>query len=102
MLTVPTAVFERTAAGTPFSPEFDDIYHSSQGGVEQSRQVFIAGNRLPERWKGRDGFVVLETGFGIGLNFLTTWQEWRRDKGRPQRLHFISVEHRPLARAGLE
>ena len=35
------------------------------------------GNGLPGRWAGRDRFVVLETGFGLGLNFLATWRAWR-------------------------
>jgi len=58
--------------------------------------VFLAGNGLPGRWEGRDAFVVLETGFGLGLNFLATWDAWRRDAARPRRLHFVSVESRPF------
>jgi len=57
-------------------------------GGRAARHVFLAGNRLPERWAGRERFVILETGFGIGLNFLATWQAWRRDPARCGRLHF--------------
>lgn len=102
MLTVPTATLERNAAGVPFSSEFDDIYHSASGGLAQARHVFIGGNRLPERWFRRDSFVILETGFGIGLNFLASWDAWRADSARPRRLHFVSVEHRPFGRKDLE
>jgi tRNA 5-methylaminomethyl-2-thiouridine biosynthesis bifunctional protein len=63
--------------------------------------VFLAGNGLPGRWQGRDAFVVLETGFGLGLNFLATWDAWRRDAARPRRLHFVSVESRPFGRDDL-
>jgi len=63
--------------------------------------VFLEGNGLPRRWQGRGAFVVLETGFGLGLNFLATWEAWRADASRPRRLHFVSVEGRPLARADL-
>lgn len=101
MLTVPTASLERNAAGVPFSSEFDDIYHSAAGGLAQARHVFLGGNHLAERWRGRDAFVILETGFGIGLNFLAAWDAWRADGARPRRLHFVSVEHRPFARADL-
>jgi tRNA 5-methylaminomethyl-2-thiouridine biosynthesis bifunctional protein len=99
---IPTATLERTADGTPFSPEYGDIYHPSQGGLAQARHVFLAGNGLPARWGGRERFVVAETGFGLGLNFLATWHAWRGDSGRPGRLHFISVEHRPFTRADLD
>src|SRR5258706_2849311 len=101
MLAVPTATLARSGDGTAFSDEFQDIYHSTHGGLAQSRHVFLAGNRLPERWRGRDAFVVLETGFGLGLNFLAAWDAWRADPARARRLHFVSVESRPLARADL-
>lgn len=101
MLTVPQARLERAADGTPFSSEFQDVYHSTGGGLAQARHVFLGGNRLPQRWAHRDAFVILETGFGLGLNFLAAWQAWREDSARPRRLHFVSVEHRPLSREDL-
>jgi len=87
---------ERDAEGLPRSPEFGDVYHPRQGALAQARQVFLAGNGLPARWRGREQFVVLETGFGLGNNFLATWQAWRDDPERSDRLHFISIEARPL------
>jgi tRNA 5-methylaminomethyl-2-thiouridine biosynthesis bifunctional protein len=85
--------------GVPFSEDFDDLYHNAQGGgVAKKRHVFLAGNGLPERWAGRRRFVVLETGFGLGLNFLVTWQAWRRDPRRCERLHFVSFEKHPFTR----
>src|SRR6478752_9389571 len=101
-VTVPTAQLERAPDGTPWSPEFEDLYHSAQGGLEQARHVFLQGNGLPDRWRGRDAFVILETGFGLGLNFLAAWDAWRADASRPSRLHFISVESRPLDAKDLE
>jgi len=96
-VTLPTARVERTPDGTPFSSEFQDIYHSERGGLAQARHVFLAGNGLPERWRGRASFTIVETGFGLGLNFLAAWDAWRADAARPSRLHFISVESRPLS-----
>lgn len=101
MITVPTAVLERSPGGTPYSRQFDDVYHSSQGGLEQARHVFLGGNGLPQRWRGRDAFVILETGFGLGVNFLAAWHAWRGDPERPRRLHFVSVESHPFARGDL-
>src|SRR6476661_900913 len=100
-VTVPTAHLERTPGGTPFSSEFGDIYHSADGGPAQARHVFLDGNALPTRWQGRESFVIVETGFGLGLNFLATWQAWRDDPRRSRRLHFVSVERAPFSRADL-
>ena len=81
--------------GTPYSPACDDVYHSAHGGLAQARHVFLAGNGLPARWIGPERFVILETGFGLGLNFLATWQAWRESKAGG-RLHFVSVEKHPF------
>lgn len=85
--------------GTPFSRAFGDLYHAVDGGphhgIGQARHVFLAGNGLPERWKGAERFVVFETGFGLGLNFLATLQAWRRDPGK--KLHYVAVEKHPFS-----
>ncbi|MDD5247775.1 MAG: bifunctional tRNA (5-methylaminomethyl-2-thiouridine)(34)-methyltransferase MnmD/FAD-dependent 5-carboxymethylaminomethyl-2-thiouridine(34) oxidoreductase MnmC [Rhodocyclaceae bacterium] len=106
MAYAPIVPAERAFAtdGTPYSPAYDDVYHSASGGLAQARHVFIAGNGLrgdDARWRGRESFVILETGFGLGLNFLATWQAWRDDPARPRRLHFVSVEKHPFRRDDL-
>lgn len=83
--------------GTPFSEAYGDVYHSAAGGLAQARWVFVAGNRLPQRWQQRESFTIVETGFGIGLNFLATWLAWRTDPQRCGRLHFVSTELHPFA-----
>ena len=60
------------ADGTPFSEECGDGDHSTEGAWAQAQHVFLQGNGLPQRWRGRRLFTVLETGFGIGLSFLAT------------------------------
>ena len=85
------------AEGAPFSAAYGDVYHSAEGGPAQARHVFLAGNGLPARWRGRSRFVILETGFGFGLNFLATWQAWRRDPERCGKLHFVSIEKHPFS-----
>lgn len=82
--------------GTPYSDVFDDAYLPVDGALERARQVFLGGNGLPQRWQGREQFVIVETGFGLGLNFLATWAAWRDDPQRPKRLHFVSVEKFPF------
>ena len=83
--------------GSPYSPEYGDIYHSIVGSLAQSQHVFLQGNGLPGRWQGRRAFTVLETGFGMGINFLTTWAAWRADPVRSERLHFVSIEKHPFS-----
>ena len=88
--------------GTPFSPAYDDVYHSAGGGLAQAQHVFLKGNGLPRRWRQRRGFTVLETGFGFGLSFLATWRAWREDPARCERLHFVSIEKHPFQGEDLE
>jgi tRNA 5-methylaminomethyl-2-thiouridine biosynthesis bifunctional protein len=35
------------SAGTPYSPEYGDVYHSADSGPGQARHVFLGGNDLP-------------------------------------------------------
>lgn len=88
--------------GTPYSEEFGDLYHSAEGGLAQAHHVFLQGNGLPGRWRGRRAFTILETGFGFGLSFLATWRAWRDDPARCERLHFVSIEKHPFELPSLE
>ena len=85
--------------GTPVARGFNDVYFSTADGLEETRAVFLAGCGLPARWAGRERFVVAETGFGTGLNFLALWQLWRAHRPGPNaHLHFVSFEGFPLHR----
>jgi tRNA U34 5-methylaminomethyl-2-thiouridine-forming methyltransferase MnmC len=83
--------------GTAFSPRHDDVYHSAAGALAQARHVFMHSNGLPERWRARHAFTVLETGFGMGINFLATWAAWRDDPQRSDTLEFVSIEKHPFS-----
>ena len=95
MTHTPVEPLQWQADGSPFSPRFGDVYRSRSGALAQARQVFAGGCDLPQAWHKRSCFAVLETGFGLGLNFLTTWALWRSDPERCERLRFISVEAHP-------
>ena len=84
------------AAGLPYSPLYDDVYHTATDPWVQAQQVFMGCNGLPGRWQGRGRFVILETGFGLGNNFLATWAAWRADPQRCSHLFFISIEKHPV------
>lgn len=95
------AVVGFDAQGRLYSPAYGDVYHSPSGALGQAEQVFLRGNGLPERWRGRGAFTVCETGFGLGLNFLALWRAWRDDPQRPRRLHMVSLEAHPFGREDL-
>ena len=84
--------------GTPYSPRFGDRYRSEAGrSLAQAREVFLAGCGLPAAWAGSPDWCILETGFGLGLNFLVAWQAWRDDPARPARLHYVATEAWPVS-----
>jgi tRNA 5-methylaminomethyl-2-thiouridine biosynthesis bifunctional protein len=86
----------------PRAPAFGDLYHAEGGALAQARHVFLRGNGLPQRWTGRRRFVIVETGFGLGNNFIATWHAWRGDPGRCGQLVFVSIDKHPPRRADLE
>lgn len=88
-------------AAAPRSPDYGDIYHPRAGALQQAEHVYLRGSGLPGRWQGRARFVILETGFGLGHNLLATWDAWRRDPGRCERLWFISIDKHPPRRDDL-
>lgn len=93
--------------GTPYSREFADVYYSSGQGMAEAHHVFLAGNALEPRWRALPDrsdtvFVIHETGFGTGLNFLLAWQLWERVAPPAARLVFRSLEAYPLTRDALE
>ncbi len=104
-------------SGVPNSRIFSDTYRSfSPGrdsgeefqdlGLLQSREVFIKGARLwndHPNWARQDHWTMLETGFGLGLNFLSTWSYWLNlsREQRPRRLTYVSIEQYPVGREDL-
>ncbi|MBD5769868.1 bifunctional tRNA (5-methylaminomethyl-2-thiouridine)(34)-methyltransferase MnmD/FAD-dependent 5-carboxymethylaminomethyl-2-thiouridine(34) oxidoreductase MnmC [Marinomonas colpomeniae] len=87
--------------GAPHSSQFDDVYFDKESGLEETRYVFLQHNKLLERWKAlqKNVFVIAETGFGTGLNFLCAWQAFLDSEASDDKqLHFISVEKYPLTK----
>ena len=87
--------------GTPISGRYGDVYFSRDGGIEETRHVFLQGCGLPERWAGQASFTIGELGFGTGLNFLVAWQAWQETADEGVLLHFLSVEKHPISREDL-
>jgi tRNA 5-methylaminomethyl-2-thiouridine biosynthesis bifunctional protein len=105
--------------GAPYSSRFADIYFSRQGGLEETEHVFIAANRLRERWQTLDKllseqalpvsiatspqrcFTIAELGLGTGLNFLCCWRAWQQLQPTSLRLHYIACEKFPMQASAL-
>ncbi len=102
MITHATLHFNET--GTPVADDFDDVYFSNDDGLAESDYVFYQHNQIDERLKShpRRHFVIAETGFGTGLNFLNAWQRFDNCENRQaQALHFISFEKFPIRKEDL-
>lgn len=84
-------------ADTLFSPLFDDLYFSKEGGKEESKLVFWEGNGFPGRLtRSLSGKISIgELGFGTGLNFLTAAEEMKKENPALS-WEFYSVEKYPL------
>lgn len=76
---------------------FDDIYFSAENGLEETRHVFLHSTGLPDVWRDTDRFVIAETGFGTGLNFLAAWSLFNTTARPGQRLDYVSFEKYPLS-----
>ncbi len=84
--------------GTPRSRRYDDVYFSQDDGLDETAYVFLQQNELPERWQQQaDRFVIAETGFGTGLNFLLTMKAWLETAPAGAVLHYISIEKFPVS-----
>ncbi|WP_440053186.1 bifunctional tRNA (5-methylaminomethyl-2-thiouridine)(34)-methyltransferase MnmD/FAD-dependent 5-carboxymethylaminomethyl-2-thiouridine(34) oxidoreductase MnmC [Pseudoalteromonas sp. T1lg65] len=87
-------------AGTPVADNFDDVYFSNDDGLAESHYVFYSQNHITERLHHHDRtrFVIAETGFGTGLNFLNAWAQFKQkaQDAKVKQLHFVSFEKFPI------
>ncbi|TKB02404.1 bifunctional tRNA (5-methylaminomethyl-2-thiouridine)(34)-methyltransferase MnmD/FAD-dependent 5-carboxymethylaminomethyl-2-thiouridine(34) oxidoreductase MnmC [Alteromonas portus] len=96
-------------SGTPVADHFDDVYFSNDSGIDETQHVFVAGNDLAERWQQwcNPTFVIAETGFGTGLNFLVAMRAFNEFKAANpdhplKRLYFITTEKFPLPQQDMQ
>ena len=84
----------------PWSATFNDRYWSTTGDpCAEAETVFIAANRLRERWRQMppgSAFHIAEIGFGTGLNFLCVWRLWQQLRRPGCRLHYLGLDLAPL------
>ncbi|RUO21121.1 hypothetical protein CWE08_05890 [Aliidiomarina iranensis] len=90
--------------GIPESTLFADIYFSRKDGIAESNYVFIQHNDLHKRFAAiseYDSFVIAETGFGTGLNFLLAADLFLQKAPKNAHLYFTSFEKYPIRHADL-
>jgi tRNA 5-methylaminomethyl-2-thiouridine biosynthesis bifunctional protein len=107
-LTIKAANIHFNEQGTPYADDFGDLYFSDAQGLAETQHVFLRHNALPQRWTDwpQQTFVIGETGFGTGLNFLATLAEFalfcEQENNTELNLHFISTEKFPLQKTDLQ
>ncbi len=85
----------------PFSARFSDGYSQREDPLGESRHVFIEGNGVASRLATQELVVIGELGFGIGRNFILTWELFNQTASATATLHYVSFEAFPLTAAEL-
>ena len=94
-LAIQPAVWQVGQQGELFAPGYGDIYASRSSAWGQAQAVFIEGCELPARAPDLPCIRLLETGFGLGVNFLATWA-WMQQTACPSRLRYVAIEKHPF------
>ena len=93
--------------------EFDDVYYRSEKPfvdnglgkpstfIQQTNTATLA-TFISETQCDNQQFVIAETGFGTGLNFLTACDLWLKTAPKDWRLQYISTEIRPISAPDLQ
>ncbi len=78
---------------TLFSEQFNEIYHSRYGAIQESKHVFIKSGLDYLKSKGETEIRIFEMGFGTGLNALLTLIEAEK---RNLKIYYETIELYPV------
>ena len=97
----PIAVPHPEGGGGLWSPRYRDGYRGARGpaALGEVEHVFIAGNRLRERFAALPSgstFTIGELGFGAGLSCCAAIAAFRACAAESVCLHFVTTEKHPL------
>lgn len=89
--------------GLPFCTQYKAIHSSATKTLKERQRIFLDGNNLLQRWKRplKKYFIIGETSFGLGVNFLLACSQWLKDAPKATQLHFISYEKHPATQSDL-
>ncbi len=77
-----------------FSEQFGVSYHSTHGAIQETQHIFIDAGLKNVLQQDLAEIVILELGFGTGLNALMTWIEAEHLR---QKIRYITYEMYPLS-----
>lgn len=77
---------------TIYIDDWNESYHSKHGAIQEAKHVFIK-NGL-DCFKESENVVILEIGFGTGLNAFITLLEAQE---KQQKIEYVGVEAYPIA-----
>ncbi len=86
--------------GLPYSLDYNDIFFNKDA-LEEIHYVYIEPNNIKKRFKSADNVVIGELGFGLGLNFLVTSQEWVKSKNNGH-LTYLSIDSKAPTTANIK
>ncbi len=93
----------------PYAPTYNDGYFFEADPAAEAHHVFCEGLALPEAWEtffdDNNTFRIVELGFGTGMTFLQTAQEWlkwqepetrKSETRKTEKLDYWGIEAYPL------
>ncbi len=93
------AKIEYDDEGRLVSTAYGDIYFQPAESLNESRYVFQDCGEVGQRFantKENDIITIAELGFGTGLNFLLSWQNWAARSHDRGWCHYIGFEKHPI------
>lgn len=97
-LNTPDLKTTRDGSHTLFSHRFDQHYHNPNGAVAESKHNFFEVNGLYELLKSgnKNDLVILEVGFGTGLNLLLLLDALQNISSN-LKVHYFTIEAYPIS-----
>lgn len=89
------------ANGVPFSVRHGDRYHSDDP-VGEAQYVFLNATGTPDLFSTRPYLAIAEIGFGSGLNFAVTLEQFLSPSSSAESLTYIGIEYAPWSRTDIQ
>jgi tRNA 5-methylaminomethyl-2-thiouridine biosynthesis bifunctional protein len=99
-LSIEPARWQVSDEGELFAPLYDAFYANRSDAWGQAQSVFVDGCELASRWQNDRCLRLLETGFGLGINFLSTWASIKASDSSA-RLQYVAIEKHPFTKQDL-